>query len=76
MRKPRKLRSRKAGLPPGTLVHIGEIKTPSASYSLIDFDEHGLQETRFAETPEAAGAAAAAGGQEWLPALLAKVSRR
>jgi len=49
MRKPRKLRSRKAGLPPGTLVHIGEIKTPSASYSLIDFDEHGLQETRFAE---------------------------
>lgn len=35
MSKPRKLRSRKAGLPPGTLVHIGEIKTPTAT-ALLD----------------------------------------
>lgn len=44
MSKPRKLRSRKAGLPPGTLVHIGEIKTSQAAFSVIDFDEHGLRE--------------------------------
>jgi magnesium transporter len=45
MSKPRKLRSRKAGLPPGTLVHIGEKKTPGAAFSLIDFDEQGLRES-------------------------------
>lgn len=45
MSKPRKLRSRKAGLPPGTLVHIGERKTAHASFSIIDFDEQGLRET-------------------------------
>lgn len=46
MSKPKKLRSRKAGLPPGSLVHIGEIKTSSASFSLIDFDERGLIEVQ------------------------------
>lgn len=50
MSKPRKLRSRKAGLPPGTLVHIGEIKTPTATCSLMDFDEHGLNEISLPET--------------------------
>lgn len=45
MSKPRKLRSRKAGLPPGTLVHIGEKKTSHAAFSLIDFDERGLHES-------------------------------
>lgn len=45
MSKPRKLRSRKAGLPPGTLVHIGEKKTTGAAFSLIDFDEQGLRES-------------------------------
>lgn len=42
-----KLRSRKAGLPPGALVHIGEIKTAVPTLSLIDFSadtfaEHDL----------------------------------
>lgn len=46
MSKPRKLRSRKAGLPPGSLVHIGEIKTPAPSFSIIDFDEQGLCEAQ------------------------------
>lgn len=46
MNKPRKLRSRKAGLPPGSLVHIGEIKTRTPTFSVIDFDEGGLQETQ------------------------------
>lgn len=44
MSKSRKLRSRKAGLPPGTLIHIGEIKTSKTAFSVIDFDEQGLQE--------------------------------
>ena len=46
MSKPKKLRSRKAGLPPGSLIHIGEIKTSKPSFSIIDFDERGLQETQ------------------------------
>jgi magnesium transporter len=33
----KKLRSRKAGLAPGALVHIGEIKTAAPTLSLIDF---------------------------------------
>lgn len=50
MNKPRKLRSRKAGLPPGSLVHIGELKISSAAYSLIDFDEYGLSEAKLPDT--------------------------
>ena len=42
--RPRKLRSRKAGLPPGSLVHIGEIKTGAPAYGLIDFDESAVIE--------------------------------
>jgi magnesium transporter len=34
-----KKRSRKAGLPPGTLVHIGERKTETAQITVIDYDE-------------------------------------
>lgn len=42
MSKPKKLRSRKAGLPPGSLVHIGEVKTSRPSFSVIDYDDSGL----------------------------------
>ncbi len=52
MSKPRKLRSKKAGLPPGSLVHIGELKTSKPSFSVIDYDEHGLQEIQL-PNPEA-----------------------
>lgn len=45
MSKPRKLRSRKSGLPPGSLVHIGERKVPAPSYSLFEYDGTGLHET-------------------------------
>ena len=55
MSKPKKLRSRKAGLPPGSLVHIGEIKTSTASFSVIDFDESGLVQKQL---PDAASFAA------------------
>lgn len=57
MNKPRKLRSRKAGLPPGSLVHIGEVKTTEPAFSVIDFDEHGLQETQLGAPSDLAGQA-------------------
>jgi magnesium transporter len=40
-----KKRSRKAGLPPGTLVHIGEKKTGEVKIWLIDYDEANYQES-------------------------------
>jgi len=36
--------SRKIGLPPGTLVHIGERKTESVKITVIDYDEARLEE--------------------------------
>lgn len=39
-----KKRSKKAGLAPGTLVHIGEKKVEKVKYSLIDYDGAKLQE--------------------------------
>ncbi len=63
MSKPRKLRSRKAGLPPGSLVHIGEIKTSEASYSLIDFSRHSHVEKTLSAAGEFAGAPAQ--GTRW-----------
>lgn len=50
MKKPKKLRSRKAGLPPGSLVPIGEQKTPSATISIIDYGASGLFETVLPDT--------------------------
>jgi magnesium transporter len=45
MRKPKKLRSQKAGLPPGSLVAIGEQKTAAASLTLFDYDSKGCAES-------------------------------
>jgi magnesium transporter len=39
-----KKRSRKAGLPPGTLIHIGEKKAEELKITVIDFDEAHYQE--------------------------------
>jgi len=39
-----KKRSRKAGLPPGTLVHIGEQKAEEVRIIIIDYDEAHFQE--------------------------------
>lgn len=39
-----KKRSEKAGLPPGTLVHIGEKKTEKAKITIIDYDEAQFEE--------------------------------
>jgi magnesium transporter len=40
-----KKRSKKAGLPPGTLVHIGEKRAGESKMTLIDYDEANFQET-------------------------------
>jgi magnesium transporter len=37
-------RSKKAGLPPGTLVHIGEKRTEAVHISYMDYDEQSFQE--------------------------------
>ena len=42
-----KKRSRKSGLPPGTLVHIGEKKTEETKIAVIDYNEAGFQEEHF-----------------------------
>ncbi len=47
-----KRRSRKAGLPPGTLVHVGEKKTETTRYTLIRYDESSLEE-KVVPSPEA-----------------------
>ena len=36
--------SKKAGLPPGTLVHIGKERTEKVRITLMDYDEHHLEE--------------------------------
>ena len=44
-RKVLKQRTAKAGLPPGSLVYVGEDKPPHATrISIIDYDEHGVRE--------------------------------
>ncbi len=45
-----KRRSTKAGLPPGTLVHIGARKTAAAHLTLLDYDPNGARESRVAAT--------------------------
>jgi magnesium transporter len=39
-----KKRSKKAGLPPGTLVHIGEKKTEKTRITIVDYDETQFEE--------------------------------
>jgi magnesium transporter len=39
-----KKRSKKAGLPPGTLIHIGEKKTEKLKLTVIDYDEAHFEE--------------------------------
>jgi magnesium transporter len=44
MPRQKKLRSSKAGLPPGALVHIGEVKTARSSLTLAAYGKEGLVE--------------------------------
>lgn len=45
-------RSKKAGLPPGSLVHIGEEKTGAVEISLIDYSETEFQEREMTSIEE------------------------
>jgi magnesium transporter len=44
MRKFNKRRSKKAGLPPGTLVHIGKKRVEKSRITIIDYDQTNFQE--------------------------------
>ena len=50
--KPAKRISRKAGLPPGTLVHIGEKKVENTRITYIDYDEQNFQEKQASNIEE------------------------
>jgi len=52
MAKPIKKRSSKAGLPPGTLVHVGEQKVETVRITVIDYDEADFQEKQVATIEE------------------------
>ena len=45
-------KSRKTGLPPGTLVHIGQKKAKAVRITLIDYDEHSFQEKQVTDIKE------------------------
>jgi len=47
-----KKQSKKVGLPPGALVHIGQRKTESARISVIDYNEQSFQEKRISAIEE------------------------
>ena len=51
---PKSLRrkSRKAGLPPGTLIHVGEHKTTKVKITIIDYAESDLQEKEVVKIDE------------------------
>ena len=74
--------TRKLGLPPGSLVHIGEIKTAKPNITLIEFDAHGITETRF-DNIEASREHRPTREKMWLnvyglhdPAVMAEIGRR
>ena len=52
MRKPVKKKSQKAGLPPGTLVHIGERKVERVTISVMKYDPHECRESRLSRPEE------------------------
>ncbi|SEL35066.1 magnesium/cobalt transporter CorA [Nitrosovibrio tenuis] len=60
-----KKRSAKAGLPPGTLVHIGEKKTAASHVMLVEYDENGARESQVA-TAELADKIKLARGTIWV----------
>jgi magnesium transporter len=47
-----KKRSKKTGLPPGTLVHIGEEKTESVKITILNYDETQFQEVEVSKVEE------------------------
>jgi magnesium transporter len=45
-------RGKKSGLPPGTLIHVGERKVGKARITIIDYDEHHFQEKEAKDVEE------------------------
>jgi magnesium transporter len=52
MAKRAKKRLKKAGLPPGTLVHVGEKKVEAVKISYLDYDEQNFQEKQVSNIEE------------------------
>jgi magnesium transporter len=52
MAKRAKKRLKKAGLPPGTLVHVGEKKVEAVKISYLDYDEQNFQERQASNIEE------------------------
>ena len=85
MKKPSKKRTRplrKVGLPPGTLVHIGEVKTEKPSITLLEYDSTGISEIRFDSIEESRNFTRSR-EKIWLnvyglhdPAIMAEIGRR
>jgi magnesium transporter len=50
MKNPKKLRSLKSGMAPGSPIHIGEIKTDKSSVSVLDFGSEALVEAILPDT--------------------------
>ena len=78
----RKKRSTKAGLPPGSLVHLGDQKLEHARVTLVDYGPDGLEEKQF-ETLAESRAYTPTQAIHWLnvyglhePEILAEVGRR
>jgi magnesium transporter len=46
-RKSRNTYAPKAGLPPGSIVHVGDVKVDQTSFSLFDYDAENLREITF-----------------------------
>jgi len=82
MKKPRKLRSQKVGLAPGSLVHLGERRTAQPDIALFEYDAAALKETRFASLAASRGHVRGP-GTLWLnvhglhePEVMAEIGRR
>lgn len=78
----RKKRSTKTGLPPGSLVHLGDRKLDHARLSLIDYGPDGLEEKEF-ETLADCQACTPTQPMQWLnvyglhePEVMAEIGRR
>jgi len=78
----RKRRSTKAGLPPGSLIHLGERKLEHARLTLIDYGPDGLEEKQFDSLAECK-ACTPTQPIQWLnvyglhePEILAEIGRR
>lgn len=79
----KKLRSQKAGLEPGSLVHLGEVKTSTPTLMLLEYDSNGLYEQELSSREQVDGLVRRPGCTLWLnvyglqdPDLMAAIGKR